>query len=642
MPTSATVSAAPRDKIAELIRDTTSADTHVRQAACQGLGSAARSDARLAPVLLKALKDRDPYVRQAATTSLGQVARRGDDQVVEALVAQLGDSDSAVRRLASTSLGQVSNRSSSRTVAALVGRLEDRDGGVRRAAVKALEKVADKEDPAVLPQLFARTADVEAFVRHTAVEVLSRLAEEGNSEVVERMLELLSDKDERVRWASTEALGRLAVRGDSRVLTRLLGRLDDESDSVRRAAATALGHVTFAPLQELELQERQIAELEFRGQHEVAARERTISSMRVSHAQETAKLRLRIDELEEKIRHEVARRDERIERLEAEVKEQDWVSRFADVIPHSGEIARFLHTLPDLAGPQHFGTQIRAPMWALRCLRHAPVERSPSTTRSATPWVDASPAGKDKRALLALFELFEQLSSGVVTPLELTEATPLDVFIHQTDDGTWGLFCSSRQRLQAFLMRQACCRNELLQVNCILRSKDDLSYWSWHWNSFYDGWDGRLASPRTAPSGSPRSESPTGRLRLSASSPRVAAGSSTSTPRSGRIPHRGGRPSPVGPPPPGQVAANAALAAAAAVFNGAEPPRRGGSSGTNSSTISISQLFSKGPSSSTKALSPRGSIRRTKSASNVATFGTTAPLRPVQRTVPSVSVELEK
>eukprot|EP00439_Symbiodinium_sp_Y106_P010141 s3383_g1.t1 len=126
----------------------------------------------------------------------------------------------------------------------------------------------------------------------------------------------------------------------------------------------------------------------------------------------------------------------------------------------------------------------------------------------------------------------------------------------------------------------------------------------------------------------------------------------TSTPRSGRIPQRGpffnptmvgkGRPSAVGPPPPGQVAANAALAAAAAVFNGAEPPRRGGSSGTNSSTISISQLFAKGPSSSTKALSPRGSIRRTKSASNVATFGPTAPLRPVQRTVPSVSVELEK
>ncbi|CAE7473611.1 SIAE [Symbiodinium sp. CCMP2592] len=219
MPTSATVSTPPRDKIAELIRDTTSTDTHVRQAACQGLGSAARGDARLAPVLLKLLKDRDPYVRQAATTSLGQVARRGDEQVLEALVAQLGDSDSAVRRLACTSLGQVSNRSSSRTVAALVGRLEDRDGGVRRAAVKALEKVADKEDPAVLPQLFARTADVEAFVRHTAVEVLSRLAEEGNGELVRAPLsELNSSLSE---WLSTTTVQPVADGGKQKSLSRL-------------------------------------------------------------------------------------------------------------------------------------------------------------------------------------------------------------------------------------------------------------------------------------------------------------------------------------------------------------------------------------------------------------------------------------
>eukprot|EP00913_Durusdinium_trenchii_P029681 g27819.t1 len=62
----------------------------------------------------------------------------------------------------------------------------------------------------------------------------------------------------------------------------------------------------------------------------------------------------------------------------------------------------------------------------------------------------------DKRSMLALFELFQRLSSGSVTPLELTEASPLDVFVHQLEDGTWGLFCSSRQRLLAFIMRQAC------------------------------------------------------------------------------------------------------------------------------------------------------------------------------------------
>merc|ERR1719409_2045155 len=154
-----------------------------------------------------------------------------------------------------------------------------------------MDKAAEKSDMKVFTALFGKTADGEAFVRHAAVDVLSRLAEEGDAEVVSRLLVLLdSDTDSRVRWAATEALGRLAVRGDSRVLTALLARLDDEADSVRRAAANALGHVTFAPLQELELQERHIAEIEFRGAHEVAARDRTIADLEERHAQEVSQL----------------------------------------------------------------------------------------------------------------------------------------------------------------------------------------------------------------------------------------------------------------------------------------------------------------------------------------------------------------
>eukprot|EP00434_Breviolum_minutum_P007446 symbB.v1.2.006568.t1/scaffold392.1/size213825/4 len=145
---------------------------------------------------------------------------------------------------------------------------------------------------------------------------------------------------------------------------------------------------------------------------------------------------------------------------------------------------------------------------------------------------------KEKRSMLSLFDLFERVSSGSATPLDLTEASPLDVFVHRLEDGTWGLFCSSHQRLLAFIMRQACNRNELMRVRCVIRSKEDLGYWSWpgafvrplgwHWNCFYDGTDGRTMSPKaqTSPQSSPRRLG----LGFSSSSPRLVRSSGSAVP----------------------------------------------------------------------------------------------------------------
>lgn len=635
-------------KIEEYLTSIKSPDPHIRQAACQSLGQASfRGDPRTAPALIKGLQDRDTYVRQAAASALGQASRRGDESVLDALVARLTDADASVRRVVANAIGQVSPRGCVPAILGLAGRLEDRDGGVRRSAIKALEKVAEKEDAKVLTALFTRTADGEAFVRHTAVEVLSRLAEEGNVEVVDRMLELLNtDRDARVRWAATEALGRLAVRGDSRVLGALLARLDDEADSVRRAAANALGHVTFAPLQELELQEKHIQELEFRGHHELTSREKTISELRAHHAQEVAKLRQRVDELEETLRREIHCRDEQIARLEEQVLEQGWASKVTDFLPHAGHVSRFLDTLPDLAGPSSYGSEIVAPVWALRCMRGSgpcalggvSSAGSASGTVSSLPGgggEDSSPfgRGKDRRSLLALFELFEQLSSGTVTPMQLTEGRPLDVYVHQAEDNTWGLFCSSRHRHLAFLMRQACLRNELLTVRCVLRPKEDLSFWGWQWYNFYDGADGRTVEPKSGRpmAGSSRSCSPTssaGRLtgvarpgsspRLavttsrSGSSPRLVAGgsSSPSTPRTrsaaaksdkARLVSTGAHRTSGEPVTPKQVAIAAAVAAAGS-FNGDDgqrprSPRSNGSlhhTGSAVSTTSTAALMGRG------------------------------------------------
>jgi len=486
-----------RDSVPDLLLPLGSADPHARQAACQALARPSlRGDSRVINALFARLQDKDQYVRQAAANSLGQVSRRGDEAAVAALAARLMDPDSAVRRLSATALGQIAQRGCSAATAALLGRLEDKDGGVRRASLKALEKVTEKSDGKVLMALFSRTADGEAFVRHTAVEVLSRLAEEGDTEVVSRLLVLLdTDRDARVRWAATEALGRLAVRGDSRVLTALLARLDDEADSVRRAAASALGHVTFAPLQELELQERHIAEIEFRGAHEVAARDKAITELEERHAMEVSSLQRRVDELEEKLRREVGERDRRIAQLEESAVEQSWLMRVGEFMPHASKVTRFLDTLPSLADPCHHGTEIVAPVWALRCVHRGPLKNALRKGGQLAGEVEQFQDGKDKRSLLSLFELFEQLSTGRVTPMELTEKKPLDVYVHCGEDDAWGLYCCSRHRMLALLMRQACARGDLLTVRCVLRPKDDQSFWGWHWSTYYDGGDGLTVSP---------------------------------------------------------------------------------------------------------------------------------------------------
>merc|ERR1719161_2727457 len=126
--------------------------------------------------------------------------------------------------------------------------------------------------------ILSRVGDSEIAVRVAALEVLGRFPETGDTAAIGRLLGCLEDRDQRVRLAATESLGRVAVKGDSRVLAALIRRLEDEVDSVRRAAATSLGQVTVAPSQELEEQDRRIAELESRCKEEVEKRDHHITA----------------------------------------------------------------------------------------------------------------------------------------------------------------------------------------------------------------------------------------------------------------------------------------------------------------------------------------------------------------------------
>lgn len=198
---------------------------------------------------------------------------------------------------------------------------------------------------------------------------------------------------------------------------------------------------------------------------------------------ETRRLQQRVEELEDQLRQEVGDRDRQIEELRERVEEQSWTGRVNEFLPNAGVVTQFLETLPALAGASGHGKEVVAPIWALRCARRTGGANDKDV--------------QDKRWLLSVFELFEQLASGRVTVEEITDTQPLDVYVHQGEDGAWGLYCCSRHRLLALLMRQACARNELLRVKCTLRPKDDQGYWSWQWSNFYDGGDGLQLQPNS-------------------------------------------------------------------------------------------------------------------------------------------------
>lgn len=492
--------ASDSDDIANILSRIESSDWHVRQTACHTLAkSAPRGHPRVVSALLCRLLDRDQYVRQAAAVALGRVACRSDDHVVGILVSRLtgdasapdtpkqsnsvpafmpgSDPDAGVRRAIAGALGQLAPQGHRPTIAALVHRLEDRDGGVRRASMRSLGKVAEQPDSVVLQAVLGRTTDAEANVRETAVEMVGLFAKEGNAEVVSRLLVLVdNDKDDRVRLAATALLGRCPRRGDHNVQAKLLSLLQDRAEEVRRAAAHALGQVTCAPQREMQLQQEYISELECEGDYIMSLRDKEFDNLKKEHAREIVRLQQRVGELEYCLQvytKEAEEREHIIQDLQTQAAAQNWLKRVEEVLPHTTSVARFVDNLPAINGPSFHDKDIEAPVWALRCLLDA----------GQFSGAGGEPA-EEKWWYFPLLDLFDQLVAGSVTPMELTESKPIDVFVHKDDKDGWGLYSCDRVRLVALLMLQVCKRKTPFTVRCVIRPKTD-GYWGWQWSRLY-------------------------------------------------------------------------------------------------------------------------------------------------------------
>jgi len=206
-------------------------DVRVRLAAVEAL--AQLEDVRSIPVYVRALKDSNVGVRRAAAEALAGMDEA--PQTVEPLVSALGDADVHVRLAAVQGLAA---RKDKRALAALGGLAKDSSPEVRAAAVAAL---GEMEDPTAVPALTAALKDDNEEVRAHAVRALGNL---GSPKATSALIEATKDRSAEVRSQAAAALAETHDASNSgAVVSALKALLDDSSAEVREQSIDALSEI---------------------------------------------------------------------------------------------------------------------------------------------------------------------------------------------------------------------------------------------------------------------------------------------------------------------------------------------------------------------------------------------------------------
>ena len=243
--------------------------------------------------LIKALRDKDPIVRQDAVEALGII---GDKRATEPLIKALRNKDEIVRDYAVKALETfgderavepliklLASRSKSRAVAAkalgtfgdvraiepLIKALKYSDSwyysealnssfNVRRNAAEVLvqfgepamdpllakledndvsdfaAEILEKLGKSVVKPLIKVLNEGSSKARNAAVEALGNI---GDKDAVKPLITVLGDKDSAIRFSAVEALGKI---GDQRAVKPLIATIGDKDSSVSLSAAEAL------------------------------------------------------------------------------------------------------------------------------------------------------------------------------------------------------------------------------------------------------------------------------------------------------------------------------------------------------------------------------------------------------------------
>lgn len=214
-----------------LLAAASDSDAKVRAAVVEAL--AALQETRAIPVLAKALKDSSSAVRREAAEALSRLDEA--PEAVEPLVSALQDTDVHVRLAAVQGLAA---RKDKRALAALAGLVKDSSAEVRAAAVCALGEL---QDASSIPALTTALKDENEEVREQAVRALGNL---GSPKAIPALVEATKDRSADVRSGAASALAELHDAANSpQVVSALKALLDDSSSEVREQAINALSEI---------------------------------------------------------------------------------------------------------------------------------------------------------------------------------------------------------------------------------------------------------------------------------------------------------------------------------------------------------------------------------------------------------------
>ena len=242
------------DAVAEQIAALMDTDWGIREDAATALGQL--QDSRGVPPLIRALRDEDRAVRQAAAaslTALGEpsvvplgfclqdadlqvqetassiLSTIADDRVVEHLASSLLSPNWIVRMHCAKALGRIR---ASQTLETLLLLLQDKVPAVREESAKAIQAMGE----ASVTPLLKHLENSDWRVRLRAVETLALLK---SSATVEPLMALvIKDPDRAVRQDAIRTLGTI---GDSRAIPLLLKAL--KHPSLKLPAIEALGQI---------------------------------------------------------------------------------------------------------------------------------------------------------------------------------------------------------------------------------------------------------------------------------------------------------------------------------------------------------------------------------------------------------------
>jgi HEAT repeat protein len=178
-------------------------DVPSRLAAIHALEVLGTDGAGAVPALIKALNDKNVFVRWSAARTLGRIGSPDADPAVPGLAKLVADPDIDVALASATAIDRL-GPAARHAVEALIRACRASDAELRIAAMRSLEGIGSGSAPAI-PVLIQNLIDPDARVRRMAARVIGRFGPQAAS-AEPALRQAMNDRDPEVRQAASEAI----------------------------------------------------------------------------------------------------------------------------------------------------------------------------------------------------------------------------------------------------------------------------------------------------------------------------------------------------------------------------------------------------------------------------------------------------